>query len=90
MIGVVFEIKDTDLRPTSLSTEGVYDVMLLADGKRTVAEIIQSTGKTRIAVYRALTSLFVQGIIRKKKNAGRDSKEESRSAPNPSCVFSCR
>ncbi len=64
---VVFEIKDIDLRPNSLSTEGVYDVMLLADGKRTVAEIIQSTGKTRIAVYRALTSLFVQGIIERKK-----------------------
>jgi hypothetical protein len=32
-----------------------------------VAQIIQATGKTRIAVYRALTSLFVQGIIERKK-----------------------
>jgi hypothetical protein len=64
---VVFQIKDVELRPTSLSTEGVYDVMLLADGNRTVAQIIQATGKTRIAVYRALTSLFVQGIIERKK-----------------------
>jgi len=64
---VVFEIKDVGLRPNSFSTEGVYDVMLLADGNRTVAEIIQSTGKTRIAVYKALTSLFVQGIIERKK-----------------------
>ena len=64
---VVFQIKDVDLRPNSLSTEGVYDVMLLADGNRTVAQIIQATGKTRIAVYRALTSLFVQGIIERKK-----------------------
>ena len=64
---VVFQIKDVELRPNSLSTEGVYDVMLLADGKRTVAQIIQETGKTRIAVYRALTSLFVQGIIERKK-----------------------
>jgi len=63
---VVFQIKDVDLRPNSLSTEGVYDVMLLADGNRTVAQIIQATGKTRIAVYRALTSLFVQGIIERK------------------------
>ena len=63
---VVFQLKDVDLRPNSLSTEGVYDVMLLADGKRTVAQIIQATGKTRIAVYRALTSLFVQGIIERK------------------------
>ena len=65
---VVFEIKDTDLRPNSLAIEGVYDVMLMVDGKRTVAQIIQSTGKTRIAVYRALTSLFVQGIIERKKS----------------------
>jgi len=64
---VVFQIKDVDLRPNSLSTEGVYDIMLLADGNRTVAQIIQETGKTRIAVYRALTSLFVQGIIERKK-----------------------
>ncbi len=66
---VVFEMKDVDLRSNSLSTEGVYDVMLLADGNRTVAQIIQSTGKTRIAVYRALTSLFVQGIIKRKKTS---------------------
>jgi len=66
---VVFEMKDVALRPNSLSTEGVYDVMLLADGNRTVAQIIQSTGKTRIAVYRALTSLFVQGIIERKKTS---------------------
>ena len=64
---VVFEIKEADLRPNGLTTEGVYDIMLLADGKRTVAQIIQSTGKTRIAVYKALTSLFVQGIIQRKK-----------------------
>ena len=64
---VVFQIKDVDLRSNSLSTEGVYDVMLLADGNRTVAQIIQATGKTRIAVYRALTNLFVQGIIERKK-----------------------
>ena len=64
---VVFQIKDVDLRTNSFSTEGVYDVMLLADGNRTVAQIIQETGKTRIAVYRALTSLFVQGIIERKK-----------------------
>ena len=55
-----------DLRPNSLSAEGIYDIMLLIDGKRTVAQIIQSTGRTRIAVYRALTSLFVQGIIERK------------------------
>ena len=67
---VVFQIKDTDLRPNSLSTEGVYDVMLLADGNRTVSQIIQSTGKTRIAVYRAMTSLFVQGIIERKRTPG--------------------
>ncbi|MDX2447087.1 MAG: DUF4388 domain-containing protein, partial [Desulfobacterales bacterium] len=66
---VVFEMKDVDLRSNSLSTEGVYDVLLLADGNRTVAQIIQSTGKTRIAVYRALTSLFVQGIIKRKKTS---------------------
>jgi len=66
---VVFEMKDVDLRSNSLSTEGVYDVMLLADGNRTVAQIIHSTGKTRIAVYKALTSLFVQGIIERKKTS---------------------
>ena len=65
---VIFQIKDMDLRPSSLSTEGIYDIMLLIDGKRTVTQIIQSTGRTRIAVYRALTSLFVQGIIERKIN----------------------
>jgi len=65
---VVFQIKDMDLRPSSLSAEGIYDIMLLIDGRRTVAQIIQSTGRTRIAVYRALTSLFVQGIIERKIN----------------------
>jgi len=64
---VVFQIKDMDLRPNSLSAEGIFDIMLLVDGKRTVAQIIQSTGRTRIAVYRALTSLFVQGIIERKQ-----------------------
>jgi hypothetical protein len=63
---VIFIIKDMDLRPNSLSSEGIYDIMLLIDGRRTVAQIIQSTGRTRIAVYRALTSLFVQGIIERK------------------------
>jgi len=63
---VIFQIKDMDLRPNGLSTEGIYDIMLLIDGRRTVAQIIQSTGRTRIAVYRALTSLFVQGIIERK------------------------
>ena len=63
---VIFQIKDMDLRPNSLSAEGIYDIMLLIDGRRTVAQIIQSTGRTRIAVYRSLTSLFVQGIIERK------------------------
>ena len=63
---VIFVIKDMDLRPNSLPSEGIYDIMLLIDGRRTVAQIIQSTGRTRIAVYRALTSLFVQGIIERK------------------------
>ncbi len=63
---VIFQIKDMDLRPNSLSAEGIYDIMLLIDGRRTVAQIIQSTGRTRIAVYRALTSLFVQGIVERK------------------------
>jgi Domain of unknown function (DUF4388) len=77
---VVFQIKDAELRPNSLSTEGVYDVMLLADGNRTVAQIIQSTGKTRIAVYRALTSLFVQGIIERKRTPGNNGERKQISA----------
>ena len=63
---VIFQIKDMELRPNSLSAEGIYDIMLLIDGRRTVTQIIQSTGRTRIAVYRALTSLFVQGIIERR------------------------
>ena len=77
---VVFEIKDVELQSNSLSTEGVYDVMLLVDGKRTVAQIIQSTGKTRIAVYRALTNLFVQGIIQRKNTPEDIQKERQISA----------
>lgn len=63
---VVFQIKETDARPNNISGEGIYDVMLLIDGNRNVTEIIQATGKTRIAVYRAITSLFVQGVIERK------------------------
>jgi uncharacterized protein DUF4388 len=64
---VVFQIKNMDLRPNNLSAEGIFDIRLLIDGNRTVDQIIQSTGRTRIAVYRALTSLFVQGIIERKQ-----------------------
>jgi len=63
---VIFQIKDMNLRPNSLSAEGIYDIMLMIDGRRTVTQIIKLTGRTRIAVYRALTSLFVQGIIERK------------------------
>jgi len=77
---VVFEMKNVELRSNSLSTEGVYDVMLLADGKRTVSQIIQATGKTRIAVYKALTSLFVQGVIERKKTSEEITKGQQISA----------
>ncbi len=65
---VIFQIKDLNLRPNSLSVGSVSDIMLLIDGRRNVAQIIQSTRRTRISIYRALTSLFVQGIIERKIN----------------------
>jgi DNA-binding phage protein len=64
----VFQIKDDALRSSSFSAEGVHRVMLMIDGTRSVADIIKETGLSRVGVYKALKTLFVQGAIEREKN----------------------
>jgi hypothetical protein len=53
---------------TSKSLHAARDlrVLLLLDGRRTVAQLIKETGYSRLAVYRSLAKLYAQnGIVRK-------------------------
>ena len=53
---------------TSKSVHAARDlrVLLLLDGRRTVAQLIKETGYSRLAVYRSLAKLYAQnGIVRK-------------------------
>jgi hypothetical protein len=59
----VFRIKDGTTKPELLGGDGVSRVMLLINGKRSVAEIIAETNLSRLAVYKALASLASQGLI---------------------------
>jgi predicted transcriptional regulator len=64
---VVFRIKNTDFRFTSIPAEGVHRVMLMIDGERNVYEIMNETGLTRAAIYKALKKLFLQGVIEREQ-----------------------
>lgn len=60
---VVFQIKEGALQSNASSGEGIPRVILLINGKRTVSRIIAETDLPRLAVYKALTTLFLKGII---------------------------
>jgi predicted transcriptional regulator len=64
---VVFRIKNADFRFTSIPAEGVHRVMLMIDGERNVYEIMNETGLTRAAIYKALKNLFLQGVIEREQ-----------------------
>lgn len=63
---VVFQIKPGALKSKSVYADGVLRVLLLINGKRTVAQIIAKTGFSRLAVYRTLSSLLSEGTIARK------------------------
>ena len=64
------------LNPSVDSTKSVHAardlrVLLLLDGRRTVAQIIKETGYSRLAAYRSLTKLYAQNaIVRKDAEKG--------------------
>lgn len=75
----IFEIRERTFQPDALSGEGLSRVMLLINGKRTVAEIIAETGLSRLAVYRTLSALAAQGVI---GSAGTENGEEDPTRSN--------
>jgi len=60
---VIFQIKAGDFKPDLLSGDSASRVMLLIDGKRSVARITSETGLSRLAVYRTLAALVSRGAI---------------------------
>ena len=60
---IVFQIRPGALRTKSIYAGAALRVLLLIDGKRTVAQIIAETGYSRMAVYRALASLLAAEAI---------------------------
>ena len=55
---IIFQIRPGALKTKSIYAGAALRVLLLIDGKRTVAQIIAETGHSRMAVYRALASLL--------------------------------
>jgi predicted transcriptional regulator len=69
------------IRPGALQSKSVYAgpalrILLLIDGKRTVAQIIAETGYSRLAVYRALASLLAAEAIARPKDMHQESEPE--------------
>ncbi len=60
---VVFQIKGAALQSKSFSAEGIQRVMLLVNGKRTVAQIMADAGISRLGVYKALAFMLSRGAI---------------------------
>jgi len=60
---VVFQIKDGAQRSKTLSTDGIQRVMLLIDGKRNVSQIIAESGLSRLAVYKAFSTLLSHDVV---------------------------
>jgi hypothetical protein len=77
---VVFQIKDSERKLESFESDGALRVMLMIDGRRTVQQIMTETGLSRLAVYKALTSLVTQGIVARK---GTEGATEADGGPNP-------
>jgi hypothetical protein len=67
---VVFQIKDGTFEPDPFSGDSVSRVMLLINGRRNVAQIINETGLTRLTAYRALAALAYQGAIARQEVIG--------------------
>ena len=63
---VVFQIKDSRQKLQSFESDGALRVMLLIDGQRDVHQIMSETGLSRLAVYKALTTLVNHGVISRK------------------------
>ena len=63
---VVFQIKDSRQKLQSMDSDGALRVMLLIDGQRNVNQIMNATGLSRLAVYKALTTLVNHGVIARK------------------------
>lgn len=59
---VVFEIAAAG-RPQTLDNDGARRVLLMLDGRRTVADLIKATGLSRVGVYKALMALIQEGLI---------------------------
>jgi len=72
---VVFQINPKV--DTSKSVHAARDlrVLLLLDGRRTVAQLIKETGYSRLAAYRSLSKLYAQNAIVRK---GDDRKDDRR------------
>lgn len=60
---VVFQIKDGALQSKTLSTDGIQRVLLLVDGKRNVSQIIAESGLSRLAVYKAFSTLLSHNVV---------------------------
>ncbi len=63
---VVFRIRPGANTSKSVHTARDLRILLLLDGKRSVAQIIKETGHTRLAVYRSLANLYAQNAIVRK------------------------
>jgi hypothetical protein len=74
---VVFQIRPGALKSKSIYAGAALRVLLLIDGKRTVAQIITETGYSRLGVYRALASLIAAEAI------ARPMDLHQKSAPEP-------
>jgi hypothetical protein len=62
----VFKMADSRFFSNSSFSEGVLRVMLLVDGRRTITQIIAESGFSRLAVYKAVKQLVLQGAIIRK------------------------
>ncbi len=63
---VVFQINPAAEASQSVHAARELRILLLLDGKRSVAQIIKKTGYSRLAVYRSLAKLYAQNAIVRK------------------------
>jgi hypothetical protein len=63
---VVFRINPGAETSKSVHAPRELRILLLLDGKRSVAQIIKETGYSRLAVYRSLASLYAQNAVVRK------------------------
>jgi hypothetical protein len=68
---VVFLLKPGAMGSKSIHAARELRILLLLDGKRSVAQLIEETGYTKLAVYRALSKLFAQNVITRKESVKR-------------------